>query len=517
MDGFHSSFYCPITFELMVDPFIDREGNTFERAAIVEWLYRYGISPITRTPMRVEDLVPNRILRELIEEARNFQLKDADRPIVLNRSSSNLAPMPSPLSPFLRMNSSLSSSSLLNILPILQDNPTSAWTLLNGFKAMEESLGWSVEQYFSTIATAVIGRKIIVFGRFRHSLQLFSYDTVSLTWTALPTFERMSDASGWYHPQYFETIRMVTIGSKLYIFGRGAAYLHMFSFDMLSESWAQHPGMREMADNQGWSAPRYRKTIRVVPIGTKIFIFGRGSQSLHLISFDTEQNTWTTLPGLEQMSDADGWLQPEYYETLRVVAAGMKLVVFGRGAFCVQLLVFDTVLSAWTAPSALLEEFTDAQGWGERKYYSTIRLILIGSRLLLLGRGRVGVCLYCFHLPSCEWTILPVLPQMTDELGWAHPKQYETLRVTTAGAKLYLSGRGRDGLQLFSFSFMDNSWEEHARVRKLTDAEDWDREALYRTISVEVVQSKIYVFGRGKEQLTLFCFDPSFPHDDRQD
>jgi hypothetical protein len=64
---------------------------------------------------------------------------------------------------------------------------------------------------------------------------------------------------------------------------------------------------------------------------------------------------------------------------------------------------------------------------------------------------------------------------------------------------------------------MDNSWEEHARVRKLTDAEDWDREALYRTISVEVVQSKIYVFGRGKEQLTLFCFDPSFPHDDRQD
>ena len=117
----------------------------------------------------------------------------------------------------------------------------------------------------------------------------------------------------------------------------------MFSFDMQTNSWTQHPGMRELADNHGWSAKIYHRTIRLVAIGSKLYIFGRGSRSLQLFSFDTETEAWAVLPGLEQMTDADGWLQPQYYETIRVLSAGHQLLVFGRGANCVHLLVFDTV------------------------------------------------------------------------------------------------------------------------------------------------------------------------------
>jgi len=63
-------FICPITAEFMVDPVVDPEGNSYERVAIETWLARHGTSPITRKPLRVSDLAPNRALKEAIEQER---------------------------------------------------------------------------------------------------------------------------------------------------------------------------------------------------------------------------------------------------------------------------------------------------------------------------------------------------------------------------------------------------------------------------------------------------------------
>jgi hypothetical protein len=63
-----ASCICPITGEPMRDPVVDREGNTYERAAIVDWLRRNPTSPITRNPLSVHDLVPNRAVRDLVIE-----------------------------------------------------------------------------------------------------------------------------------------------------------------------------------------------------------------------------------------------------------------------------------------------------------------------------------------------------------------------------------------------------------------------------------------------------------------
>lgn len=63
------SFYCPITMELMTDPVIDRDGISYERVAITEWLEKSAESPVTRKPLSISDLVPNRSLKELIAQA----------------------------------------------------------------------------------------------------------------------------------------------------------------------------------------------------------------------------------------------------------------------------------------------------------------------------------------------------------------------------------------------------------------------------------------------------------------
>lgn len=60
------SFICPITMEVMKDPWMDSDGNSYEKEAIFKWVQSHGISPITRNRILLSQLVPNRALKELI-------------------------------------------------------------------------------------------------------------------------------------------------------------------------------------------------------------------------------------------------------------------------------------------------------------------------------------------------------------------------------------------------------------------------------------------------------------------
>ncbi|CAA0816643.1 Unknown protein [Striga hermonthica] len=67
-----TSFYCPITKEVMTDPVESPSGQTFERVAIERWLREGNGSfcPLTGTPLDVTKLRPNKTLRQSIEEWR---------------------------------------------------------------------------------------------------------------------------------------------------------------------------------------------------------------------------------------------------------------------------------------------------------------------------------------------------------------------------------------------------------------------------------------------------------------
>ncbi|KAF0977053.1 hypothetical protein FDP41_003706 [Naegleria fowleri] len=78
-------FYCPITQEIMYDPVIGKDGHTYEREAIKKWLEEHNVSPMTREPMRADQLVSNIALRNTIEQIVNASEN-------LNGSSSNQGP-----------------------------------------------------------------------------------------------------------------------------------------------------------------------------------------------------------------------------------------------------------------------------------------------------------------------------------------------------------------------------------------------------------------------------------------
>jgi len=64
-------FICPITHNIMNEPYVDNEGNSYEEVAIKQWLTNNNTSPITRSPLRISDLKLNRSLREAIQAFLN--------------------------------------------------------------------------------------------------------------------------------------------------------------------------------------------------------------------------------------------------------------------------------------------------------------------------------------------------------------------------------------------------------------------------------------------------------------
>ena len=62
------SFVCPLTLDLMQDPVVTCDGQTYERKAIEEWFARSATSPLTGQPLPHPGLAPNVVLRGLIRE-----------------------------------------------------------------------------------------------------------------------------------------------------------------------------------------------------------------------------------------------------------------------------------------------------------------------------------------------------------------------------------------------------------------------------------------------------------------
>ena len=61
------AFFCPITHDIMQDPVVDGDGVSYERYAITQWLGKHNTSPVTRNKLTVDQLRPNRALKELIQ------------------------------------------------------------------------------------------------------------------------------------------------------------------------------------------------------------------------------------------------------------------------------------------------------------------------------------------------------------------------------------------------------------------------------------------------------------------
>ena len=64
--GFTEFFKCPLSKQLMRDPVIAFDGNTYERSEIKKYLKKYNKSPVTGQPARTSMVFPNNVMKKQI-------------------------------------------------------------------------------------------------------------------------------------------------------------------------------------------------------------------------------------------------------------------------------------------------------------------------------------------------------------------------------------------------------------------------------------------------------------------
>lgn len=94
MSNIPNTYLCPITYDIMIDPVIAPDGITYERINITNWINQHHNSPMTRQQMSTGSLVPNRALKELIEQFSNPSLVSANS-YTTSVSVSDVPPVPS--------------------------------------------------------------------------------------------------------------------------------------------------------------------------------------------------------------------------------------------------------------------------------------------------------------------------------------------------------------------------------------------------------------------------------------
>ena len=67
MDSVPPEYICPITSDVMKDPVVADDGNSYERAAIERWFQSHSTSPLTNVVLVSNKIVPNRALKSLID------------------------------------------------------------------------------------------------------------------------------------------------------------------------------------------------------------------------------------------------------------------------------------------------------------------------------------------------------------------------------------------------------------------------------------------------------------------
>jgi serine/threonine protein kinase len=59
---------CPITSLIFRDPVVATDGHTYEREAITQWLQQRRVSPMTREPLSLDKIIPNRVVKKMVDD-----------------------------------------------------------------------------------------------------------------------------------------------------------------------------------------------------------------------------------------------------------------------------------------------------------------------------------------------------------------------------------------------------------------------------------------------------------------
>lgn len=318
------------------------------------------------------------------------------------------------------------------------------WQNINaGTLGLTDAGGWNLPQYYSTLRLADIDGdgKAELLLRAGDGLHTFAFNQTNEQWQDINApILGMDDANGWSQAQYYETLQLADIngdGQAELIF-RGPFGLFTYAYDRVHKYWYDlNAGTLGLTDAGGWNLPQYYRTLRLADIDGdgQAELLLRSATGLHTFAFNQTSKQWQDINApILGMDDANGWNQPQYYETLHlgdVNADGRAELIF-RGPFGLFTYAFDPTHKQWYDLNAGDLGMTDTAGWNLPQYYTTYRLADINAdgQAELLVRGSAGMRAYVFDQTSSTWVGLPGgTIGLSDAGGWGNPQYYATIQL----------------------------------------------------------------------------------------
>lgn len=310
--------------------------------------------------------------------------------------------------------------------------------------------GWAYAPHYRTLAYPDVdgdGRPDLC-GRASAGVECWTSGGARLQTTAF------RDADAWAQAKYYETVRFGDVNGdgKDDVCARGTAGLRCYVSAGATPLAVVVAGPA-LSDATGWGEAKYYSTFQLADVtgDGKADACYRGYWGLYCSVATVVDGALTFTEGqlVAGLGDAGGWGEHRYYSTIRFVEldGDGKVDVCYRGAyglFCQRSQSSGGLVAM--APATMVAPLTDAAGWGQPQYYSTIRY---GD---LDADGQTDVCYRASWGVECRRLTdgaVVIGPPLSDASGWGAPAYYETMQLAdvTGDGRADLCARGSAGLQ----------------------------------------------------------------------
>ena len=242
---------------------------------------------------------------------------------------------------------------------------------------------------------------------------------------------------------------------------------------------------------RGWDQPQYYETIQLANAGSNLYLLGRASDGIHTWQFDGSQ--WVQVAsGTPGLSDASGWNGADNYSTIQTADVGGVLHLLARANRGMHIWQLNG--SRWTRIASGTPEWSDASGWSDVTNYSTIQAVAVGGALHVMGRANKGM--HIWRLNGSQWTrIASSTPAWSDAGGWTGVQYYSTIQAVAVGGALHLLARADNGIRTWRLD--GSQWTRIASgMPAWSDASGWSGVQYYSTIQAVPVGSTLHLLAR---------------------
>lgn len=377
-------------------------------------------------------------------------------------------------------------------------------------------------------------------------LLIHRFDAATGQWMQDVDGPPLTDPTFWFGSQYYSTIQTADIdGDEIAeILARAGDGLWVFKYDPTAQEWNRMPGSLAISDGGGWGKPEYYNTLQCADIDGdgRCELLGRGGDALYAWQYNTTTKNWGQIARLPDMSDNAGWNQPQQYNTICYgdFSGSRSDQVIARGPNGILAWGYDsgndpngntfdpsTPSTPWPADQA----WSDANGWNQPQYYSTIQSAYLSFWPLdaevptqsLVGRGKNGIEVW--NWTGDFWNQAPFSnPILTDAEGWNKPEYYSTIQFTDIDGDGIeeLIVRGPQGLQAWKVQNNGDgtgTWVALPTGPAWSDAAGWNQVQYYSTIQTSyplqsgdpgaLAKGQAVVLARNKDYVETWVYDPT--------